>query len=246
MKITRLPLLQLLGIFMLSGLAACAQTTEDTAAADTVAADTVATDTASTPVNVFPARFFEPGYTESYVITGSDQEARVYSGTFELATSEETIFNGVPAIPVSSTLSYSRPINGVVVPPMIIVLTEYFSATTPRKYLGSVNNDTAVIMTPVTVPVEIPEVVNAEGSGKVGDLTGTDTSAESISWSINKLDNNIYQLSYFSEVTNSAGDIINSEAQTFNIDATGERQAWAFDSVLPGGGIAFSFTGTRI
>jgi len=236
MKITRSPLLYLLVIFMLGGLAACAQTTEDN----------VAADTPSTSVNVFPTGFFEPGYTESYVISGVDQEARVYSGTFELATSEETIFNGEPAIPVSSTLSYSRPVNGLTVPPMVIVLTEYFTATVPRKYLGSENEDTSVIMIPVAPTVEIPSVVIADGSGTVGDFIGTDSSAESISWSINKTDDDVFQLSYYSEVTNSAGEIINSEAQTFSIDATGERQAWAFDAVLPGEAMTFSFTGSRI
>jgi hypothetical protein len=236
MKITRLPLLHLLGIFMLSGLAACAQTTEDT----------VAADTASTAVNVFPAGYFEPGYTESYDISGTDQEDRVYTGTFELATADETIFNGETAVPVTSTLSYSRPVDGIAVPQMTFVITEYFSNSTPRKYLGSVNNDTAVIMTPVTTPAEIPAVVNADGSGVVGDFIGTDSSAESISWSVNKIDNDVFQLSYFSEVTNSAGEIINSEAQTFSINAAGERQSWAFDAVLSGKAMTFSFTGSRI
>lgn len=235
MKITFPPLLHLLGIVMLSGLAACAQTIEDT----------VATETASPAVNIFPASFFEPGYTESYVITGSDQAARVYSGTFELATSEQTIFNGEPAIPVSSTLTYSRPINGQTVSPITFVSTEYFSVSIPRKYLGSENNK-AVIMTPVSPPAEIPEIVNAEGSGKVGEFVGTDASAESISWSMIKLDEDSFQISYFSEVTDSAGEIVNSEAQTFTVDATGERHAWAFDAVMPGDGITFSFSGTRI
>jgi hypothetical protein len=236
MKITFTPLLRLLGIVMLLGLAACAQTTEDT----------VTADAESFSVNVYPAGFFAAGYTENYVITGTDQEDRVYTGTFELATSEETVFNGEPAVPVSSTLSYSRPINGIVVSPKTFVLTEYFSTSIPHKYLGSENDDTAVIMTPVVPPVEIPAVVNAEGSGKVGDFIGTDTSAESINWSLNKIDDNDFQMSYFSEVTNGAGEIINSEAQTFDIDATGERHAWAFDAVLPADGVTFSFSGTRI
>jgi hypothetical protein len=236
MKITFTPLLRLLGIVMLLGLAACAQTTEDT----------VSTETADTFVSIFPANFFEAGYTENYVITGSDQEGRIYTGTFELATSNVTMFNGEPAVPIGSTLTYSRPINGVAVSPKISVLTEYFSVSIPRKYLGSDKNDTAVIMTPVALPVEIPEVVNAEGSGKVGEFVGTDVSAESISWAINKLGDDLFQISYFSEVTNSAGEIINSEAQTFNIDATGERHAWALDAVMPGDGVSFSFSGTRI
>ncbi|MDT8282278.1 MAG: hypothetical protein RQ982_05620 [Gammaproteobacteria bacterium] len=244
MKITRPSLLLLFGSIMLSGLAACSQSSNDVASTDAATAANIAST--ATPVNIYPASFFEPGYTESYIITGSDQVARIYSGTFELVTSEQTLFNGEAAVPVTSTLSYTRPINGVTVPPITFVLTEYYSVATPRKYLGSVNNDTSVIMVPVASATDLPEVVDDEGSGIIGDFTGTDSTLESIAWSLNKLDDNTYQLTYFSQLSDSAGDIIGSEAETYGIDSTGERHTWALDTVLPGQGMAFSFAGTRL
>jgi hypothetical protein len=244
MKITHSPLLLLLGSIVLVSLASCSQSSGDAAATEKSSATSI--ESVATPVNIYPANFFDPGYTESYVITGNDQVARIYSGTFELVTSEQTLFNGEVAVPVTSTLSYTRPINGLTVPPITLVITDYYSVNTPRRYLGSVNNDTSVIMLPVSSPLEMPVLVDADSSGVIGDFIGTDSTTESIAWSLNKLDDNTYQLSYFSQVSDSAGDIIDSEAETYGIDAKGERQTWALDAVLPGQGLAFSFAGTRI
>jgi len=197
-------------------------------------------------VTMFPAGYFDSGYVENYVITGVDDYGRKYSGTFEVKTGVKDVFNGVEAIPVVSTLSYSTTINNVQLPPMSIVLTQYYSAGLPRQYLGNVNDNTSVIMTMQAQASDIPATVISSSSGTLADLVGSNSSFEIINWSVLPNDSDTYNMVFNFNDTDSAGGVINNEMQTFAISSTGERLSWSMVSEIPSLNNTLKFSGNRI
>jgi hypothetical protein len=219
-------------VVMLSGLAACAESTLDEELLDTE------------PALVFPADFFTQGYTESYSVTGSSDTGLQYSGTYEVKTGAETVFNGVPSIPVTRTLEYSTILNGQVTSPVSIVLTEYFTADEPRQYLGS-EHESGLVTIAIDQPVEIPEFATPGNFGSIGTYIGSDSSYESLSWSA-AMSGDQYLISFTSLLTDSSGGMISDETQSFLIDIDGVRKAWEFTSILSNRNMTLTFTGIRI
>ncbi len=200
----------------------------------------------SVEVALFPVKYFEPGYIEDYVITGVDNNNRKYSGTFQVSTGDEDVFNGVFAVPVSSTLIYSTIINGIQVTPITITLTEYFSSSMPRQYLGSVNSNTSLILTVQDSAVDIPESVAADASGSMAGLIGSNASVELISWLVLNNEDGTFDIGYTYNNTDSAGDLIDLEVRTFTVDVSGERLSWSLVAELPYLNNTLSFSGTRL
>ncbi len=196
-------------------------------------------------VTMFPTGYFDPGYTENYVITGTDDSGHQYTGTYEVLTGVSDVFYGVPAIPVASTLSYTTIINGVQVSPIIIILTQYYSADLPRQYLGNVNNKTSLVLTLQGATSDIPAVVTSNSSGSLANLIGSDSSLETIDWSVSPAVNNTYNLVYAYNDTDSAGGLINNEIHTFVVNADGKRLSWKMVSEIPSLNSTLWFSGDR-
>ena len=197
-------------------------------------------------VSVFPAGYFDAGYVESYLITGTDDYGRKYTGSYEIRTDVNDIFNGVEATPVVSTLSYTTMINNVQMPPIVIVLRQYYSVSSPRQYLGSVNENTSLILTLRDLAVDAPAAVISNASGKLADLTASNAGFETIEWSVVSNDSDTYNLVFDFSDTDSAGGLLNREVQTFVISSTGERQAWSMVSEIPSLNNTLRFSGNRI
>lgn len=219
-------------VVMLSGLAACAESTLDEELLDTE------------PALVFPADFFTQGYTESYSVTGSSDTGSQFSGTYEVSTEDENVFNGVAAIPVVRTLAYSAVINGQVTSPYSVTLTEYFTVTEPRQYLGS-EHESGLVMTSIDQPVDIPGLVTPGTFGFIGTYIGSDSSQEDLSWSAEKVGDQ-YLISFSSLFTDSSGGVLSDETQSFLIDIDGHRKAWEFTSFLSNQNVTLTFTGVRL
>ncbi len=197
-------------------------------------------------VLLFPSGFFNAGYTETYAITGTnDNSDNVYTGSFTIQTGEQTVFDGISAIPVVTTLSYRTVINNNPTSAINIILTEYFSVETPRHYLGSQNSKSLVIRTAQEPVPDIPLQVFTTAMGQLGQFIGSDSSLESISWAVNELDAGHYQISINVLDTDSAGTMLSDETQTFTVTADGERTDWSLVSVVADLNTAFHFSGTR-
>ncbi len=217
--------------------------------------DSVETVAASSDINseqliakvaMFPTGYFDAGYVENYVISGSDDYGRKYTGTYEIKTAAEEVFNGVTAVPVVSILSYTTTINNVQAPPLVIALTQYYSATSPRQYLGNMNDNTSLILTLKNQAVDIPSSVINGSSGTIANLVASNASFETISWSINENNSNTYSLVFDFSDTDSAGGLLNKEVQNFVIDSTGERQSWSMVSEIPSLNNTLRFSGRRM
>lgn len=197
-------------------------------------------------VSLFPAAYFNAGYVENYAIAGTDDYGRQYAGSYQVRTADKSVFNGVEAIPVVSTLSYSTTIDNVQLAPMVIVLTQYFSVTTPRQYLGNVNDNTAIILTLQGQASDITESVISSSSGTLASLVGSNASIETINWSVFSNNTGSYDLVFKFNDTDSAGGLINEEFQTFVISPTGERLSWSMMSIIPSLNNTLRFSGNRI
>lgn len=197
-------------------------------------------------VTIFPKGFYDSGYVENYKVVGTDDYGRVYSGTYEVRTGDKTVFNGVNAIPVVSVLSYSTIIDNVQLPPIVIALTQYFSFETPRQYLGNVNDATSIVLTLQGQASSIAESVVSNSSGQLASLVGSNSSLETISWSVVPGNSNTYNLIFDFNDTDSAGGLINQEVQTFEISPAGERLSWSMVSVIPSLNNTLRFSGSRI
>lgn len=222
-------------------LMSCAQTTSET---DSQGVDDQQLGTSS--VNVFPDGFFSAGYVEKYSITGIDDRGTDYTGTFLTTTGAEEVFNGVSAVPVISTLSYTTVINGVQVPPITIVLTEYFSTSIPRQYLGSVNASTSLILNAQDPVVYIPEAVVPDASGDVVSSIGSDSSIEDIDWFMQGNADGTYDLSFVYNHTDSAGGLINHEVHTYVLNESGDRLSWSLTAQISSLNNTLRFSGIRI
>lgn len=196
-------------------------------------------------VTMFPAGFFDSGYIENYVITGTDDNGRQYTGTYEVLTGAREVFYGVTAIPVASTLSYTTIINGVQALPITIVLTQYYSADLPHQYLGNVNNKTSLVLTLQGAANNIPTTVASNASGSLSNLIGSDSSLETIDWSVSPAVNNTYNLVYAYNDTDGAGGLINNEIHTFVVNADGKRLSWKMVSKIPSLNSTLRFSGDR-
>lgn len=197
-------------------------------------------------VALFPAGYFNSGYVENYVITGTDDYGREYTGSYQIKTAVKDIFNGVEAIPVVSTLSYTTVINNVQSPPIVVSLTQYYSVTTPRQYLGNVNDRTSLILTLQNQAIDIPAMVISNSSGMLADLIGSNAMLETIGWSVSPNNSDTYSLSFDSTDTDSAGGLIIAEVQTFVISSSGERLFWSMTSEIPSLHTTLRFSGDRI
>jgi len=217
-------------------------------------ADSTGTINESTAINngqlpekvvIFPTGFFDAGYKESYVVTGSDDFGRKYTGSYEVLTGAKDVFNGVDVIPVDSTLSYTTTINGVQTTPITIVLTQYYSATTPRQYIGNVNSNTSLVSTLLGAATDIPSLVTNNSSGQVARLVASDSSIETIDWSVSSNANGDYDLAYSYNDTDSAGGLITNEINTFVVNANGRRLSWTMTSEIPSLSNTLRFSGSR-
>lgn len=200
----------------------------------------------TTSVEVFPDGFFSAGYTENYAVTGIDDKGTEYAGTFKLTTGDEEVFNGIDAVPVISELSYAAVINGMTVTPITIVLTEYFSVSLPRQYLGSINAYTALILTAQGPVNYIPETVVPDSSGIMASSVGSDSSQEDIDWFIQDNAGDSYILSFVLNHTDGAGGLINREVHTYTINETGDRLSWSLTAQVSSLSNTLRFSGTRI
>jgi len=218
-------------------------------------ADTVETVNKSNDINseqliakvaLFPAEYFNSGYVENYVITGTDDYGREYTGSYQIKTGVKDIFNGVEAIPVVSTLFYITTINNVQAPPIVVALTQYYSVTTPRQYLGNVNDRTSLILTLQDQAIDMPNMVISNSSGMLADLIGSNAMLETIGWSVSPNNSDAYSLSFDSTDTDSAGGLIIAEMQTFVISSSGERLSWSMTSEIPSLHTTLRFSGNRI
>jgi len=217
--------------------------------------DSVETVSASSDINseqliakvaMFPTGYFKSGYVENYVITGTDDFGRKYTGTYEIRTAAKDVFNGVEAVPVVSILSYTTTINNVQAPSVVIALTQYYSATSPRQYLGNMNDNTSLILTLQDQAVDIPSAVINSSSGMLANLIASNASFETINWSINSNASNTYNLVFDFSDTDSAGGLLNKEVQSFVISSTGERRSWSMVSKIPSLNNTLRFSGRRI
>jgi hypothetical protein len=196
----------------------------------------------SAVVEVFPANYFDEGYSELYTLIGHDSNGKNYTGTFEVRTGSAEIFNGSNAAPVQTTLSYTTEVNEAQLPPVTIVLTQYFSTGQPLQYLGSVNDRSAVITTPQGQLYDIPSLIAREQSAQYGVYQGSDASLESISWSAREIDADTYELEYRSLSTDSFGKILSDETQIFGMGPDGSRVYWKFSAYVSSLDITFNFT----
>lgn len=218
-------------------------------------ADTVETVNKSNDVNseqliakvaFFPSGYFDSGYVENYVITGTDDYGREYTGSYQIKTGVKDVFNGMESVPVVSTLSYTTTINNVQLPPIVVVLTQYYSVTSPRQYLGNVNNSTSLILTQQGLAADLPVSVISGSSGQVADLVASNASFEMINWSVLPNDSNTYNLVFDFNDTDSAGGLLNKETQEFVVSSTGERRSWSMVSAIPSLNNTLRFSGNRI
>ncbi len=197
-------------------------------------------------IALFPDGYFDAGYVENYAITGADDYGREYTGSYEIKTGVKDIFNGVEAIPVVSTLSYSTTINNVQTPPIVVALTQYYSVSLPRQYLGNINDRTALILTLQDQAIDMPGAVISGSSGVLAGLTGSNSMLETIGWSVFPGDRDTYRLAFDFTDTDSAGGLIIAEVQAFIIRSTGERLSWSMSSEIPSLNTTLRFSGNRI
>ncbi|CAB1057649.1 hypothetical protein D1BOALGB6SA_2402 [Olavius sp. associated proteobacterium Delta 1] len=109
---------------------------------------------------LFPNNYFISGYSESYVLTGSDTAGGTYEGVYSIQAKPETTFNGTPAIPFSVFLELTNTQSGVTDSSRG---TGYYSTSLDLIDLGFKNSTTGVITLPIsTSPIPI--------SGKIGDF----------------------------------------------------------------------------
>ena len=199
-----------------------------------------------TKVALFPSGYFNSGYVENYVITGTDDSGREYTGSYEIRTGVRDVFNGVEAVPVVSTLSYTTVINNVQAPPITVTLTQYYSPTSPRQYLGNVNDRASVILTLQGAAEDMPASVVSNSSGALANLIGSNSVLETIGWSMLPNADGTHSLAFDFIDTDSAGGLIISEVQTFVISSNGERLSWSMSSEIPSLNTTLRFSGSRL
>ena len=196
-------------------------------------------------VAMFPAEYFDAGYKENYVVTGSDDFGRNYTGSYKILTGVKAIFNGVEVIPVDSILSYTANISGVETTPVTITLTQYYSAAVPRQYIGSVNRNTSLVLSLQDEATDIPILAVSDSSGEAARLVASDSSIEKIDWSVSSNTDGTYDMTYSYNDTDSAGGLIANEVHTFVVNPDGQRLSWEMISDIPSLTNTVRFSGNR-
>ncbi len=194
---------------------------------------------ADTSFKLFPDDFFDAGYQESYLLTGSDTAGYTWEGSISEQADGITTFNGEQALSHESILSVTNKQTQEII--ISATITDYYSiSSSDRRWLGQITLPANITTLPTSMN-PFPQTAEIGDFGTVGSYYGSDGDTETITW---QLKNANHGLAYY-VMTSTYSD--GSEEQTsYTIDQNGDRKAFSDRMYFSDSGVTVTLSGNRI
>ena len=170
----------------------------------------------NTEFRLFPVGYFTPGGSSTQNCTGKDSDVDKYTAVFSAQTQAETIFLGVPAIPIIVQVQLTNTSTGAFVSN---IGTSYASSSElDRHYLGYSDASTTTVSATTS---SLPLTVKIGDFGITGTYTDNAGNVEVISWRIDDGGGGRAEIVSLSTDTDQFGYLVTSSITTGTIDTGG-------------------------
>ena len=193
------------------------------------------------PFQLFPTGILTTGYTQTYQLTGTDNQGGTYTATFTNATQAQSTYDGQPAIPVQQVLVITNTkTNASVTSTADVYLT---TSIANLMLLGSTDS-AGYIFTPVSMTV-IPQTGMIGQQGAIGTYSGSGSAAgytDTESWQLTNANNGLANLVLYDSVYSGPNFIVSTKS-TYVIDQQGNRQSLT-EVLNYANGLVMTFSGS--
>jgi len=196
----------------------------------------------NTVFSLFPAGYFNEGYSETYNLNGSDTAGGIQTGSYSIQTQAQSIFNSDAAIPFSVILSITNTQTGAFA---TASGTGYYSANqNDLRNLGYDSTTTGVV-TVSAITSTLPLTGKINDFGDIGEYTDSAGEKDVDTWRLRDAGNGKAKLTYYSTSFDQFGSAISTSEETYVINPDGTRNSLEFKLYYPGSGITITLNGNK-
>ena len=192
--------------------------------------------------SLIPENYYQPGYMESYSITGTDTAGGRYDGgIFTNTRNKVTLDNGHSVTPIDFLFNLTNTANNTSISQLS---TTYYDGDNNPFFQQ--NKTTMVDYTPASIAT-LPDTAEIGTIGPLPTWAGSDGSVISGNWSLEKntSSGNLADLVTMSNMENASGQILIYQEITHTIDKDGIRKSIKITWRYPGTGITTNLSGKK-
>lgn len=175
------------------------------------------------PFQAFPTGFFTQGNTQTFQLSGSDNQGGTYTATFTDTTQAQTTYASQPAIPVQGVVAITNTKTNA---SFTVTGVDYYTTDINNlMYLGFTDS-TSAVFTPVSMSI-IPKTAMIGQQGDIGTYSGSGTAAgetDTYTWQLTNANNGLANLIIF-DTEMSGSTFVSSTKISYTIDQQGIRHS---------------------
>ena len=170
----------------------------------------------NTEFRMFPVGYFSPGRSSTQTCTGEDSDGDNYAAVFSEQTQAETVFLGLPAIPLIGQVQLTNTSTGAFASN---IGTSYASPSElDRRYLGYSDSTTTTVSATTS---SLPRTVKIGNFGSTGTYTDNAGNVEVNSWRVDDGGSGTAKMVFLSTEKDQFGSLLTSSISTGTIDTNG-------------------------
>ncbi len=192
--------------------------------------------------SLLPSDYYQPGYKETYKVTGSDTGGGKFDGDVFYKTKATVVLESTIVTPVDSLFNLKNTVRDVFISSYV---TQYFDEN--KTPVMMVSNTTGVTYTPVSISL-LPDEEEIGGFGPLTTWNGDDGTTMTGNWSLEKNDGSESLADFVSMVTSKddTGKIIVYQELVRTIDKNGVPKGVTIKWHYPDTGITVNLSLEKI
>ena len=196
----------------------------------------------NTVFQLFPSGHFSNGYSETYILSGSDTAGGTQTGSFSIQTQSQSIFNGEAAIPFAVILQITNTQTGA------------FGSASGYGYYSTNQNDlrdlgyestTTGEMTVSATTTAIPLTGRINDFGDAGIYIDSTGERDVDTWQLSDGGDGRAKLTFYTTTTDQFGVTQSTSEETYLINPNGTRISIDFRIYYTSSGITLTLSGNK-
>ncbi|MEM7256693.1 MAG: hypothetical protein AAF404_04820 [Pseudomonadota bacterium] len=189
---------------------------------------------------LFPANFFNSGYSESYTVAGSDNQGQQFNGRYVFQTQPQALFQGATVTPVITTLTINNENTGA---SSTIVSTDYYQVqNSSLQLMGAIAG--AVTLQPLG-DASVPQFAMTGEFGAIGTFLDNAGNRTVSSWRLDSAANGQATFIQLQTTTNPEDEVASTAETELVINTAGERLSAVVRINNLANGVALVLSGSR-